>query len=368
MRGSNVDYLSPFAGAFLKYLPELNAIGVRGVVFEVENNLLKSIKLSNFDGKLKLPFGPTEAAIAVTQLFPHLKSEDDFNLNTRYYASVSGYVCGPEDSKSYGYGEIAPKLTKVVPAGETILFQRIGDLAFAGKPTISGTRLYFYPVKPSDLHPAYQKMMVVYGQSDNMFHSCAYDPKHEFYNDEYAENFGDNASGNLFNSQAAACYVYNKIIKPESKYTPPASIFITKRKKEFGFLGEEVSNSIYGENEHTGRKYLEFAKILKNYPNEEAVRVQSAELLEYFHSLPTAFLFYKYTQNDKGGLTSMPVATSVVKALPAYDHKAVHGNFGQELAEGALLADAVERANDEKNDYFAIMKDFWAKLENIRKK
>jgi hypothetical protein len=376
MKGNTVDYLSPFAGSFLKYMPELNAAGIRAIIFEVVDGLLSSIKISKFDGKQNIPYGPTEAAIALANCYPELKTVENFKSNVCYYVSVSGYVCAPEDVKSFGYSEMVPKLNKVVAAGETFLFQVIGDLKFLDskyKEYIlhpSMIRLYFCPYKPSELHPIYQKMTVLYGQSDNMFHSCGYDPNHLFYSAEYAERFRKQCGGNIFSDQPSARYIYKDLSeKNKSGFLPPEVIFSSfpDFKKKYGHLGEEVSNGMYGENVHVGLKYLEFAQNLKGFPNEEAKIIATIGCLYRSLCLPSAFLFYNYTQNEKGGLSSSPVATTIRKSYPAYDESGANKAFSIDLAESADLAKANAEIKQGK-DYLAVMKDFWAKIDKRRNK
>lgn len=363
MKGNSVDDLSPFAGAFLKYMPELNELGIRAIVFEVVDNILKSVKISKFEGKSVIPYGPAEAAVALAQCFPELESVKDFKANTRYYVTVSGFVCSPDDIKHFGYSEMTPKLNNAIPAGETIMFQAIGDLKYSGIPHPSAVRLYFYPFKPSQLHPIYQKMTALYGQSDNMFHSCAYDPKHIFYSDQYSEKFSRDVSANMFNDQPSARYVYNDI-KKSNPFIPPGAIFskAAEYKKMFGTLGEEVSNSMYGENIYTAQKYLEFASKLSGFPSDEAKKVLSLECLDFTRCLPSAFMFFNYTQNEHGGLISTTVATTIRKSLSSYDYKRVSGNLTENMAATADLSNALEDMKKGK-DILVVMKEFWNKLD-----
>ena len=367
MRGNKVDYLSPFAGAFLKYLPELNEAGVRGIVFEVIDDNLKSIKVSKFLGKDKIPHGPTEAAIAVAQCFTELKGILDLKHNVRYYVSVSGFVCGPEDLKSWGYIKMTPKLNKIIPAGECIMFHFIEDQKrdeeVGGKIewifVPAATRIYFYPYKPSDLHPGYQKMSVVYGISDNMYHSCGNDPDHKFYSKEYEDDFKQYHPS--FNSQPTARYVYNKIISKVDRFSSPYSLYLPHGKEEFGNdLGEEMSNSLYGENEYTPEKYLWFAERSPNLPNEEAKRVEDLSLLSWVLCLQSSFLFYEYTQSKKGGLSTKPVFTTAYR-LPKYDSS----DFTKEFIKNIETASAYREANAEMDkgaDVIQTMKNLWKRL------
>jgi hypothetical protein len=364
MRGNTVDYLSPFAGAFLKYMPELNSAGIRGIVFEVVDDKLNSVQVSRFDGKSAIPYGPTEAAIAVAQCFPELKTIFDLKHNVKFYVSVSGFICAPEDIKSWGYTNLLPKLNKAIPAGETILFHFIGDSTRGeddhGDILVpAATRIYFYPYKPSDMHPAYQKMMVLYGQSDNMFHSCGLDPAHKFFSQEYVDELM-NWSPSL-DRQPASKFIYRQIMEPVSKFYPPGSLFYEHTKPIFGeFLGEDLSNAFYGENEYTPEKYLWFAQRSKDLPNEEANRVKELSLLNWVMCLPSAFLLYEYMNNQKSGLSTKSVFTTFHR-LRACDTS----KFMGEMVDSIKTAKAYKESNDEvKNgaDFLESAKKLWKKL------
>jgi hypothetical protein len=316
MKGGIVDDLSPFASAFLKYMPELNKSGIRALVFEVIDSKLKSIKLSKFKGKDAIPYAPTEAAVAVINCFPELKQHKDLKINTRYYVSVSGFIAAPENKNHFGYTEMTPKLSRAVPAGECVMFNLMEDCwvddfddeleAWIYPNT---TRLYFYPYKPSDFHPYDQLMTAMCGQSDNMFHSCAYDPESKFYNKEYEEKLLSNDTA--LDDQPTARYIYVKIIAPAIDYFPPGSLFYPHGKAKFGKLNEDLTNALYGDNLYTAEKYLFFALNKNNMPKDEAAVMETISLgTWYVKSLPAAIRFYEYYKQENSGLGTKCVFTS----------------------------------------------------------
>jgi hypothetical protein len=362
MNGNDVDLLSPFASAFLKYMPEINELGIRAIVFEVTDSKLKSIKLSHFEGKDRIPYGPIEAAIGVLSCFPHIKTRTDMDRNTRYYASISGYIAAPENKNHYGYTEMVPKLNRAVPAGECMLFNQMED---GWRDThqkvrphwirVSATRLYFYPYKPSDLHPYDQTMTANCGQSDNMFNSCAYDPKSEFYNNAYEEKLRNWKLG--FDSQPNIRYVFTYIIAPAENFTPPGALFYPWGKKLFGEqLIKDLLNGLYGDNDYIADKYEYFAINKPNMPTELAKRMDEACFGNYYiKTLPAAITFHDYHQQKNAGLGTESIKTTF-HHIPECDTR----RFTQALVNSAETVAHYRTAEKESkatgNSFMSILK------------
>jgi hypothetical protein len=333
IKGGDVEDLSPFAGAFNKYVFELRDLGVHGVVFKVVDKKLVSIKLSRKEYDQTICYGPVNAALALTDCFPNA----NISNSETYYVAVPGYVASPHVSV-YSYIEQTPLNAKCFPAGETFLFNRLeGETA--------STRLYFYPYKPEFVNPIYQTMTVIHGHSDQMFHSCAIDTEHKTWTPELIENFydwiryygGDNEQG----VKAGWHFFMNKRLSP---------IFFAKADTpQYHWIGEEVSNSRFGHSKFTaykvlkalgvsvdmylmspGREAEENEKSFAQFQTRPFVGSREAELVANYQPLTSRFVFYNYYQNQASGLVLKQVYTRL-QNIPRYNFQDVMGKMFGDL-------------------------------------
>ena len=324
LKGEQVDQLSPFAGSFSKYMPELNNAGVRGVVFVVEAGQLKSIKLSKLNGKEIVPFGPVDAAISVSDLGFEINSE-----TTKIYVTVSGAVAAPGTGE-YSYLNKMPLNENIVPSAETFLFNN-----FEGE--ILSTRIYFYPYKPSQLNPVYQTMSVVYGDSDQMFNSCAIDKKKEFFNEEVRKDFFEKISFYGYDDEpgvkAAKMHFMEELDGPED--------LVSNEMPEYLDIGIKASDSLYGENKYTVDKYLAVAKNNPRFPNELSSKVVASNLLNKYHPLSARFIVYDYLDNNNGGLTKEANITTLSQ-IPRYNFNQILEDFKVDVKMNKLMEKTLE--------------------------
>lgn len=317
MKGEDVDPLNPFAGAFSKYMPELEKRGVRSVIFEVIDNKLTKIKL-NFNKNMKdVPFSAVKAGISLVEEFGKNVTER-LSENTRYYVCTGGYVSHPGEHH-WGYVEALPLNDKVVPAAETILFSKKNDF-----PGPLATRLYFYPYKPSQLNPMYQHMSVIYGLSDQALHSCADDPNREYMTEEYKSTLAERIRSEFIDREPAIKAVRHFFMH---ETCPPEAM---AEDKEYSRVCREASDSHYAENIDTVRKYTEIARTKNGFPNESAEQLLASKLLSNYLPLFSRFSFYNYLLRRNYGITAAAQATSW-RMLRLYDVEEVQAYILSDL-------------------------------------
>lgn len=176
-KGEKVHDLSIGAGFFAKYVNELMEVDCYGIIFHVEKDKLKEIKLyvpyafdkaglkNNFL-KYYTRYAPTEAAYALAQVLEESYSnlEDAFNKNNKYFVVVPGTVSGPMHSLPFNYERLSFNDVQTM-AGEVLLYKTIED-----RPT--ATRIYFVPESYESFHPYHQHGSVIFGNNDQSYHSC----------------------------------------------------------------------------------------------------------------------------------------------------------------------------------------------------
>jgi len=176
-KGDKVHDLSVAAGFFAKYVTELMEVDCYGVVFHVEKDKLKQIKLytpyafdkaglkANFI-KYYTRYAPTEAAFALAQVmeesYPNV--EDAFNKNNKFFVVVPGTVSGPMHSLPFNYERMSFNDVQTM-AGEVFLYNMIEDRHVS-------TRIYFVPESYENFHPYHQHGSVIFGNNDQSYQSC----------------------------------------------------------------------------------------------------------------------------------------------------------------------------------------------------
>lgn len=335
------EVTSIFAGAFNKYLPELNELGYRGVVFWVSQKKLKEIKLVK-KSKDSVPFGPIESAATLVSFLE--EKETEFNDEDRFYVSVSGFVAASrEKEKGFGYEDIYINNSKSVEAGETFLYQKD-----EGSNPVC-TRLYFYPYTPTEVHPLFQTHSVIYGSSDHTFNSCA-KKNNEFFNEEVKRKFIDLVKNKGYDSEPAVA-IARKLFATESH---SAVDMLEEQESVFN----SITNSIFGENKYTVEKFLYFMD-LSPFMAEEARKIRDLKLLDNQYPLTSRFVVFNYVTDKNGGLTKDPQLTTF-RRLKRYNFEEVlsditHGlkvvnglNMVNDLMEkGIKLQDAWDQSFDE---------------------
>lgn len=176
-KGEPVHDLSVGPGFFAKYVNELMEIDCYGVVFHVEKNKLKKIKLYTPFSFEKIGFkrdflkyytryAPTESAFAVCQVMEdtYKNIDDIFGKNNKYFVVVPGTVSGPMHSFPFNYERMSFNDVQTL-AGEVVLFNNL-----EGK--TASTRIYFVPESYESFHPYHQHGSVIFGNNDQSYHSC----------------------------------------------------------------------------------------------------------------------------------------------------------------------------------------------------
>lgn len=186
VKGEKVHPLSVGPGFFAKYVSELMDEDIYGVVFHVEKDKLKRIKLFTppsvekplIKAQLKKwdeRYAPVTAAIALcTTMEKEFSSlEKVFNSDKdKYFVVAPGRVSGPMLSLPFNYEKVSFNDVQTL-AGEVFLYQKLEDKS-------SATRIYFVPESYENFHPYHQHGSVIFGNNDQSYHSCALAPNASF--------------------------------------------------------------------------------------------------------------------------------------------------------------------------------------------
>lgn len=321
--GEEPEVTSIFAGAFNKYLPELNSLGYKGVVFWVSQKRLKEIKLIK-KSKDSVPFGPVESASALSSFLEEreltIQGEDLF------YSSVSGFVAAPrQKNKGHGYNHIYLNNGNSVASAETFLYQKDegGEILC--------TRLYFYPYEPTEVHPLFQTHSVIYGSSDHTFNSCAKE-FNEFINDEVKSKFLDLVKNEGYDCEPSVA-IARKLFVSET-YSAEAML----KTKEAVF--DSITDSLFGENRFTVDKFLYFME-LSPLMSEEARKIKELKLLTNFYPLTSRFVVFNYVTSKNGGLTKDPQLTTF-RRLKRYNFQEILND----ITHGLKVVNGLSMVND----------------------
>jgi hypothetical protein len=322
-QGEEPEVTSIFAGAFNKYLPELESLGYRGVVFWVSQKRLKEIKLIK-KSKDSVPFGPVESAATLISFLE--EKENQFLSDDRFYVSVSGFVAASmSKNRGYGYRHIYLNNFESVKSAETFLYQKDES-----NETLC-TRLYFYPYNPTEIHPLFQTHSVIYGSSDHTFNSCA-KRSNDFINEEVKNKFMDLVRNKGYDAEPAVA-IARKIFVGESS---SAESMLQSKENIF----DCVTNSLFGENRFTVDKFLYFME-LSTLMSEEARKIKELKLLNNFYPLTSRFVVFNYITDKNGGLTKDPQLTTF-RRLKRYNFQEVLND----ITHGLKVVNGLSMVND----------------------
>jgi hypothetical protein len=310
LQGNLVAHLSILAGSFSKCILELNKKGYRGVVFKVEKSKLISIKLATLKEKL-VPFGPIEAVLALNETFGSEIPNGKIDKTIKYYATVHGYIAGPKNKdQNWGYESKCPVNEDIIPSSETFLFHSDGQNG------IMSTRLYFYADHSTDLNVIHQNMSAVFGDSDQMFHSCAYDPNGDHFKNETKDEFSKKMLETDLDNEPGIKVTHYLFM---DEHVPPEAMCLLK---EYFKIAKQASDSMYGENSYTLEKYIKHSKSFGENTFKTLTELKGLGFFKNCYPLTSRFIIYNYFEGINGGLTRDPQLTTF-RRIKRYNFKGV---------------------------------------------
>lgn len=173
-----VDKYSIGMGFFNKFMPELNKEGIQGLVLEVENKKVKSLKIGKLETKVDPSYSPLRALLlglensifekhlekyefkTKTVYDLELNKKRDFSEDYFIQVSVDGMIANQEDVYLTGYSGTSLN-NRTEKAGETFLIDNEKMI-----------RLYFVPYSYENFPLIHNHGSVIFGSNDQTFHSC----------------------------------------------------------------------------------------------------------------------------------------------------------------------------------------------------
>lgn len=326
LKGEDLHPLTIGPGFFAKYMPEILEKQVTGLIFEVQENKLKAIKLfkeckflenvegDTFNNHKRIFYGPIEAATLVSrtygvesyqkQLTPQTKANlfrrnnvDLFEGNKKYYVVVDGCVGGPKNGSPLHYSEMS-KNELAIDSGEVFLFEK-------KEKDIFSTRIYFVPYKYDEFHPIHHHGSVIFGNNDQSYHSCITDRQNEKGDDvsghfyyPFRENFGyyDFAQNNLIMFQPS-------FVAAALHYLPKGSkVFDVIYNNDNVNLFNRAARNVFEETNFIVPKIIEGGALTNFCKGSGVCDTLVSEILKNHAPLHKRWLLYQYLK-DGAGLT-----------------------------------------------------------------